>query len=100
MTVTNIKDTNSVQTVKTPNERMKETTIKQGMVFKVHRGSEEFIIVIVQANMLKYQAICLTSWNRFTDEQHHADASVGDVMKADDNEYTYFEIINKIEITI
>lgn len=108
MTNTVIKHEENIRVIKTPNQRMQETNIKQGMVFKVYRQKkypfpdESFVIVIVQTNLSSrsLQAICIKDWNRFSDETFSVLDTVESVMKASEYNYTYFEVMNEIEVII
>jgi hypothetical protein len=79
MTTTTIKHQEEIRVIKTPNQRMQEINIKQGMVFKVYRQQnhpfpdESFIIV---------------------------SATVAEVMQTSKYNYITFEVMNEIEVII
>jgi hypothetical protein len=106
MTTTTIKHQEDIRVIKTPNQRMQETNIKQGMVFKVYRQQnhpfpdESFIIAIVKTSADRLQAISIEKWNRFSDETYSESATVAEVMQTSKYNYIYFEVMNEIEVII
>ena len=107
MTTTVIKHEKDIRVIKTPNERMQETELKQGMVFKAiqqnkHMPDETFVIAIAQVNATHHnlQAINIKNWNRFSDNTFSRASTVASVMQTGEYNYTYFEVMNEIEVII
>ncbi len=107
MTTTVIKHEEDIRVIKTPNERMQETELKQGMVFKTvrqnrHMPDETFVIAIVQINATHHnlQAISIKNWNRFSDNTFSRSSTVASVMQTSEYNYSYFEVMNEIEVII
>jgi hypothetical protein len=106
MTTTVIKHEEGIRLIKTPNQRMQEINIKQGMVFKVYRQQnhpfpdESFVIVIAKTSDARLQAISIETWNRFSDKTYCESATVAEVMQTSKYNYIYFEVMNKIEVII
>ena len=105
MTITTIKQ-NSYKD-ETAEERMKETKLKQGLVFTFTRKetkcsilpSETFTLVVVQVKACKLQVISIDNWNRFTDETFDGGDSCFSVI-SDDNEITAFKVADKMLVDI
>lgn len=81
-------------------DQMKETKLKQGLVFSFSRDNDIFACVVVQTGPGRFQVIGLNTWNRYTENVLTPSNSVYDVVYDEDYIYSDFIIYSKLSIDL